>query len=152
MFPFMSYVCYNFIYTGAPAMVPNVTIDLTSVNINRNNNNVKFRLNWDEPFSNFDPIVNYNIVMSCTDNTLNVCPMMFTTNITTLHVNLFTDFSIMNHTISVTASNTVGTSKATTRIIAGELLSYYLYCYNNNSMLLHAALIDNYTRSIDMVK
>jgi len=104
-------------------MVPSVTIDLTSVNIDRNNN-VSFRLNWDEPFANFDPIVNYNITISCINNI--VCPMMFTTNnvTRTLDVNLITDLSMMNHTISVTASNTVGTSNATTRIIVGELHTY----------------------------
>jgi len=109
-------------YTGAPDMVPNVTIDFTSVNIDRNNN-VNFRLNWDEPFANFDPIVNYEITVTCTIVIL--CPMMFTTNTTTLDVNLFTDLLIMNHTISVTASNTVGTSNATTRIIVGELCIHY---------------------------
>jgi len=104
-------------------MVPNVTIDLNTVNIDRNNNNVSFGLSWGEPFANFDPIVNYTITVDCTNNNANVCPMMFSTdNVTrTLDVNLITDLSMMNHTISVTASNTVNTSNATTRIIVGEL-------------------------------
>jgi len=107
-------------YTGVPAMVPNVTIDLTSVNIDRNNN-VSFTLNWDEPFANFDPIVNYIVTIDCIYFFL--CPVMFSTNnvTRTLNVNLITDLSMINHTISVTASNTVGTSNATTRIIVGEL-------------------------------
>jgi len=107
-------------HTGVPAMVPSVTIDLTSVNIDRNNN-VNFRLNWDEPFANFDPVINYTITISCTNNI--VCPMMFSTNnvTRTLDVNLITDLSMINHTISMTASNNVGPSNATTRIIVGEL-------------------------------
>jgi len=100
-------------------MVPSVTVDLNTVSIDRNNNNVIFSLSWGEPFANFDPIVNYNITISCTNNT--VCPLMFTTNTTTLDVNLITDLSMMNRTISVTASNTVGTSNATARMIVGEL-------------------------------
>ena len=95
-------------------------INLETVSIYESN--FDFTLNWDEPFANFDPIVNYTINISCTNDT--GCPAMFNTpgNVTYLDVNLITNLSMMNHTISVAASNTVGTSNATTRIIAGKVL------------------------------
>ena len=103
-------------------MVTNVEIDPQTVYINRTNINVSFTLNWNEPFDNFDPMVNYTITIDCTNAT--GCPMMFTTDLTTLDVNLITDLSLMNHTISITANNTVGRSDATIRVIVGKLVYF----------------------------
>ena len=102
-------------------MVPFVTIDANSVNVNRSNNNVSFTLSWTEPFANFDPIVNYTITINCINITNGtVCPMTFNTtgNVTSRDVSFTTDLSMMN-TISMTASNTVGTSDPTMINIVG---------------------------------
>ena len=97
-------------------------IDLSTVNID--NNNVSFTLNWDEPFDNFDPIVNYTITINCTDAS---CPVMFIVTTTSASVSFITDLSMMTP-LSVTASNTVGTSDPTTISIAGEsYVRAYLY-------------------------
>ena len=100
-----------FISTAAPANVTNVMIDLNTVNID--NNNVRFTLNWDEPFDNFDPIVNYAITINCNDAS---CPVMFTVT-TSASVSFITDFSVTP--LSVTTANTIGTSDPTTIRIAG---------------------------------
>ena len=103
-----------YIYTGAPCIVDNVTIDLDTVNVN--NNNVSFTLNWDEPFANFDPIVNYTITINCTDAQ---CPAMFTVTTTSASVNFITDLSVMTP-LSVTANNTVGTSDPAILIVVSK--------------------------------
>ena len=106
---------YIHISTAAPANIINVMVDLNTVNIH--NNNVSFTLNWDEPFDNFDPIVNYTITINCTDAS---CPVMFTVTTTSATVSFITDLSMMTN-LSVTASNTIGTSDPTTIRIAGKL-------------------------------
>ena len=106
---------YIRISTAAPANIINVMVDLNTVNID--NNNVSFILNWDEPFDNFDPIVNYTITISCTDAS---CPVMFTVTTTSASVSFITDLSMMTN-LSVIASNTVGASDPTTISIAGKL-------------------------------
>ena len=107
-----------FISTAAPANVTNVMIDLTTVNID--NNNVRFTLSWNEPFNNFDPIVNYTITINCNDAS---CPVMFTVTTTSANVSFITDLSMMTP-LSVTATNTIGTSDPTTLRIAGKLHTY----------------------------
>ena len=106
-----------FIYTAAPDNIANIIIDLNTVNID--NNNVSFTLNWDEPFANFDPIVNYTIAINCTDTNATLCPV-FTVTTTSASVYFITDLSMMTP-LSVTASNTVGTSEPATVVIAGKL-------------------------------
>ena len=64
---------YNNYFTGVPAMVPDVTVDNSTININRIN--VTLTLSWGEPFNNFDPIVNYTV--SCSGDV--TCPPNFTT-------------------------------------------------------------------------
>ena len=61
------------IVTGVPAMVPGVTVDSNTTNVN--GNNVTVTLSWGEPFNNLDPIVNYTV--SCSDDV--TCPLNFTT-------------------------------------------------------------------------
>ena len=107
---------YALVSIGAPAMVSNVMIDIYS--IITNNNNVSFTLNWDEPFANFDPIVNYTITINCSDAS---CPVMLTVTTTSTSVNFITDLSMMTR-LSVTASNTAGTSDPATVVIDSKLL------------------------------
>ena len=117
---------YTHLYTGHPAMVGNIMIDINTVSID--NNNVSFMLNWDEPFDNFDPMVNYTITINCNDAS---CPVMFTVTTTSASVSFITDLSMMTP-LSVTASNTIGTSEPTTISIAGKLLYtilMYIYIY-----------------------
>ena len=102
-------------------MVGNIMVDITTVIID--NDNVSFTLNWDEPFANFDPIVNYTITINCNDALL--CPVMLTVTTTSASVNFTTNLSMMTP-LSVTASNTVDVSDPTTIMIGGKLL--YLYC------------------------
>ena len=99
------------IFTGAPDMISNIVIDLATVNVG--SNDVSFRLNWDEPFDNFDPIVHYTITISCTDAQ---CPAVFIVAKTSANVNFITDLSMMTP-LSVTARNTVGTSDPATIVI-----------------------------------
>ena len=106
-------------------MVGNIMIDVDTVNID--NNNVSFTLNWDEPFDNFDPIVNYTITINCNDVS---CPMMFTVTTTSANVSFITDLPMMTP-LSVTATNTIGTSDPATIIITGEL---YIHNISTNIM------------------
>ena len=97
-------------------MIGNIMIDNDTVNID--NSNISFILNWDEPFANFDPIVNYAITINCSDAS---CPVMLTVATTSARVNFTTDLSMMTP-LSVTASNTVGTSDPAIIMIAGKLV------------------------------
>ena len=96
-------------------MIGNIMIDNDTVNID--NSNICFILNWDEPFANFDPIVNYTVTINCNDAS---CPVMLTVATTSASVNFITDLSMMTP-LSVTASNTVGTSDPAIIMIAGKL-------------------------------
>ena len=55
-------------------MVPGVTVDENTININ--GNIVTLTLSWGEPFNNFDPIVSYTV--SCSGDV--TCPPNFTTD------------------------------------------------------------------------
>ena len=117
---------YVRISTAAPASVTNIMIDIDTVNID---SNVSFTLNWDEPFDNFDPIVNYTITINCNDAS---CPVMFTVTTTSAIVSFITDLSIMTP-LSVTATNTIGTSDPATIIIVGKLcicIHTYIHTYS----------------------
>ena len=104
-------------------MVDNIMIDINTVNID---NNVNFTLNWDKPFANFDPIVNYTITINCNDAS---CPVMFTVTTTSAYVSFITDLSMMTP-LSVTAANTIETSDPTTIMIVGKLyIRMYPYTY-----------------------
>ena len=110
-------------------MVGNVMIDIYTVNIGNDNDgddNVSFKLSWNEPFTNFDPIVNYTVTINCTDSA--TCPVIVNTSnvMRTADVNFITDLSMMT-TLSVTATNTIGTSDPAIRIITGKLRTYVQY-------------------------
>ena len=85
-------------------MVPNVTIDNNSININ--GNNVTLTLSWGEPFNNLDPIVNYTV--SCSGDV--TCPPSFTT---TNNAIIITNLTTMTtYTFSVVATNSIGSGEA----------------------------------------
>ena len=93
--------------TGVPAMVPNVTADDNSINVN--GNNVTLTLSWGEPFNNLDPIVNYTV--SCSDD--DTCPPNFTTTDNTTRSDTITNLTPMtNYTFSVVATNSIGSGEA----------------------------------------
>ena len=102
------YVCTSLIIiTGTPAMVPGVTVDNNTININ--GNNVTLTLSWGEPFNNLDPIVNYTV--SCSGDV--TCPPNFTTTDNTTRSYTITNLTPMtNYTFSVVATNSIGSGEA----------------------------------------
>ena len=99
-------------YTAAPDMVGNLVFHT----VRYPKNGVSFSLIWDEPFANFDPIVNYTVTISCIDAH---CPIVLTFTTTSFSVGFITN-SPMMIPVSVTASNTVGTSDPRTVVIDGK--------------------------------
>ena len=93
--------------TDVPAMVPNVTVDDNSININ--GNIVTLRLSWGEPFNNFDPIVSYTVSCSGDD----ACPPNFITTDNTTRSYTITNLTTMTtYTFSVVAINSFGSGEA----------------------------------------
>ena len=96
-----------FVITGVPAMIPDVTVDDNTININ--GNNVTLTLSWGEPFNNFDPIVNYTVSCSGDDT----CPPNFTTIDNTTRSYTITNLTpITTYTFSVVATNSIGSGGA----------------------------------------
>ena len=88
-------------------MVPNVTIDDNTINID--GNNVILTLSWEETFNNLDPIVNYTV--SCSGDV--TCPSNFTTTDNTTRSYTITNLTPMtNYTFSVVATNSFGSGEA----------------------------------------
>ena len=88
-------------------MVPSVTVDDSTININRNI--VTLTLSWGEPFNNLDPIVSYTV--SCSGDV--ACPPNFTTTDNTTRNYTITNFTTMtNYIFSVVATNSIGSGKA----------------------------------------
>ena len=88
-------------------MVPSVTVDDSTININRNV--VTLTLSWGEPFNNLDPIVNYTV--SCSGDV--TCPPNFTTTDNTTRNYTITNLTTMtNYIFSVVATNSIGSGKA----------------------------------------
>ena len=86
-------------------MVPDVTLDDNTININ--GNNITLTLSWGEPFNNLDPIVNYTV--SCSGNV--TCPPVTTDNTTRSYT--ITNLTPMtNYTFSVVATNSIGSGEA----------------------------------------
>ena len=91
-------------YTGVLTMVPDVKVD-----INTYGNNVTLTLSWEQPFNNFDPIVNYTV--SCSGDI--TCPPNFTTTDNTTRSYTITNLTTMtNYTFSVVATNSIGSGEA----------------------------------------
>ena len=94
-------------------MVPNVTVNDSTININ--GSNVTLTLSWGEPFNNLDPIVNYTV--SCSDDV--TCPPNFTTTDNTTRSYNITNLTLMtNYTFSVVATNSIGSGEAGVVMIA----------------------------------
>ena len=90
-----------------PTMVPGVTVDDNTININ--GNNVTLTLSWGESFNNLDPIVNYTV--SCSGDV--TCPPNFTTTDNTARSYIITNLTPMtNYTFSVVATNSIGSGEA----------------------------------------
>ena len=93
-------------------MVPNVTIDDNTINID--GNNVILTLSWGETFNNLDPIVNYTV--SCSGDV--TCPPNFTTTDNTARSYTITNLTPMtDYTFSVVATNSFGSGEAGVVII-----------------------------------
>ena len=96
-----------FFVTGVPAMVPDITVNDNTININ--GNNVTLTLSWGEPFNNFDLIVNYTV--SCSGDV--TCPPNFTTTDNTTRSYTITNLTPMtDYTFSVVATNSIGSGEA----------------------------------------
>ena len=88
-------------------MVPGVTVDDNTININ--GNNVTLTLSWGEQYNNLDPIVSYTV--SCSGDV--TCPPSFTTTDSTTRSYTITNLTPMtNYTFSVVATNSIGSGKA----------------------------------------
>ena len=112
MYVYLVYVDYKLLYaliifTGVPAMVPDLTIDNNTINII--GNNVTLTLTWEEPFNYLDPIVSYTV--SCSGD--NTCPPNFATTDITARSYAITNLSPMtNYIFSVVATNSIGSGEA----------------------------------------
>ena len=88
-------------------MVPGVTVDNSTININ--GNNVTLTLSWGEPYNNLDPIVSYTVSCSGDDT----CPSNFTTTDNIIRSYTITNLTLMtNYTFSVVATNSIGSGEA----------------------------------------
>ena len=82
-------------------------VDPNSVTLD--DDNVTLMLSWGEPFSNFDPIINYTVMCSGDDQ----CPDNFTTTDNTTRSYTITNLTSMTtYTFSVVAANSIGTGEA----------------------------------------
>ena len=114
------------IITGAPTMVPGVTVDDDTININ--GNYVTLTLSWGEPFNNLDPIVNYTVSCSGDDT----CPPNFTTTDNTTRSYTITNLTPMTiYTFSVVATNSVGSGEAGVVMFntPSKIIDFYICMY-----------------------
>ena len=106
-------------------MVPGLTVDGNTININ--GNIVTLTLSWGEPFNNLDPIVGYTV--SCSgDDTF---PPNFTTTDNTTRSHTITNLTLMtNYTFSVVATNSIGSGEAGVVMITtpGKAIDAYAVC------------------------
>jgi len=105
---------------AAPDVVPNVVLDLNTVDVMSDgiNSTFTFTLTWGVPFDNFDPIQNYTITIGCTGSG---CPLTLTTNIVTTSLDVSYTTRVTNVTIMVTATNSICSSNPALLDIAGML-------------------------------
>ena len=82
-------------------------VDPNSVTLD--DGNVTLTLSWGEPFSNFDPIINYTVMCSGDDQ----CPDNFTTTDNTTRSYTITNLTSMTtYIFSIVAANSIGTGEA----------------------------------------
>ena len=106
-----------FTVTGTPAMF-NVTVD-----VKINENNVTLTVRWEEPFNNFDPIVNYTV--SCSGDV--TCPPSFTTTDNTTRSYTITNLTPMtDYTFSVVATNSIGSGRGEVMITPQRKALYHI--------------------------
>ena len=128
-----------------PAMVPNVTIPNSAININ--GDNVTLTLSWGESFNNLDPIVSYTV--SCSGDV--TCPPNFTTTDNTTRSYTITNLTTMTtYTFSVVATNSIGSGEAGVVMITtppGELLILFIFLphYCLNHMIITTVYIASYS-------
>ena len=91
---------------------------------------ISFILNWQIPFDNFDPILNYTITIDCTGSE---CPVTLATDGSTTSLDVSYTTTMANHSLMITASNTIGTSNSTMLEIVGK-------CVLNNTTCTHLYL------------
>ena len=118
------YDVYIWYTTDVPAMVPDVTVDNSTINIT--GSNVALALSWGEPFNNLDPIVSYTV--SYFGN--GTCPLQLTTTDNTTRSYIITNLTTrINYNFSVVATNLVGSGKSGTldRIFKGEVTILRMY-------------------------
>ena len=108
-FIFSSIQCVIGLYVfmlDAPEMVPDVIVDDNTIGIN--GNTVFLTLSWEEPFNNFDPIVNY--IVSCSGNI--TCPINpITTDNTTRSYTIANLTTMTAYTFTVVATNSFGSGE-----------------------------------------
>ena len=122
------------IITGVPAVVPNVAVDDSTINVN--GNNVTLTLSWGEAFNNLDPIVNYTVSCSGDDT----CPPNFTTTDSTTRSYTITNLTTMtDYTFSVVATNSIGSGEAGVMMItiSGKIKDACIYLHNVYAYSLH---------------
>ena len=108
---------------GIPVKV-NVTLTDNNIII-INGISVTITLNWEEPFNNFDPIVNYTVSCSGNEN----CPSNFTTTDNTTRSHNITNLTPMtNYSFSVVATNSIGSGEAGVTMITTPPGKKLLYC------------------------
>ena len=100
----MTYLHAYIYITDVPAMVPDVTVDDNTININ--GNIVTLRLSWGVPFDNLNPIVSYTV--SCSRDV--TCPPTFNTTDNGIIITNLT--TMTTYTFSVVATNSLGSGEA----------------------------------------
>ena len=94
------------------------------------NDVVNLTLSWEEPFNNFDPIVNYTV--SCSGDV--TCPPNFTTTDNTTRSYTITNLTPMtDYTFSVVSTNSIGSGEAGVEMITAPSCKYF---YINGTYLL----------------
>ena len=127
-----------------PEMVPGVAVDNNTISIN--GNIVTLTLTWEEPFNNFDSIVNYNV--SCSGD-VTCPPNLITTDNSTRSYGITNLTTMTSYTFSVVASNSFGRGKAGRVMIVTPSKYIYMYVtfikelYHGQPLLIYHNLPDN---------
>lgn len=101
-----------FVFTDVPHEVFGIMVDRESTAITQSTN-LTLALTWNEPFNNFDPIVNYTI--SCSGHPS--CPPDIIISGNTTRYTIPNLLPETNYTFAVIASNSIGSGNAGTLMI-----------------------------------